>query len=284
MRDHSPRDLRHAGWFLAGSLAAAITAAPVLYQAVRAMSEVARDREADDLTGHFVRWADQMVFSDVLVCVWLASCLMLLPGLLARLSSGCLVTLGAACLRFDRRGWSCGLSGGLVVAAGGMITARGTGQSFGFSARSMIVAFAGVVPVEWMIRGWLFDLLRRAHSPRAALVASASVFAIIGNLIAPSVTCVGDDESWWLGWERVWQLVTRGGVDVAALFTLGILLGSVRATTASIWPGVLIHLIWVGVLTLTAQPSSGAVAWASLSAGILWWIVVRSNHVRSDAR
>lgn len=272
------------GRFLTGSAVAAVTVSPAFYQAAKAMVEVAENRDAGGLGGRAILWVDHAVFGDFLVWVWLGCVLLLLPGLLAKLSPEFFSRSDGSRWRFDRSMRVRGVQGAVAIGAAGLIAAWGAGHALRLPVRALLLGSAGVLLVEWMIRGVFFDLVSRAHSPRVAVVASALVFTVIASLVFPPATCVADGESWWLGWQWVGQLMARGGVDVAGWFALGLLLGWVRAGTGSIWPGAVVHLAWSGLLAATAQPSSGGVAWAALSAGFLWWIIIRSCHVRMGSR
>ena len=106
------------------------------------------------------------------------------------------------------------------------------------------------VSEEVLFRGYLFSALRARTSALATIGVSALLFGLM-HMLSPSL----------LGWERLF-----------ATTLLGIVLGWVCWRTNSIWPGMLLHACYNGVLVLVGAEETGktnALPWPWLVGGAI---------------
>ena len=102
---------------------------------------------------------------------------------------------------------------------------------------------------ETLFRGILLRRLTLDMGPRAGLVVTTALYAVVHGLRGGGkVMATG----WLAGWARTSNLFApladvHVWPGIAGLFVLGLIFGTLRLRTGSLWPAIGIHAAWVAV-------------------------------------
>jgi CAAX protease family protein len=102
---------------------------------------------------------------------------------------------------------------------------------------------------ETLFRGIILRRLALDMGPRAGLVVTTAIYAVVHGLRGGGKVA---GTGWLAGWARSSSLFTpladaHVWPGIAGLFVLGLVLGTLRLRTGSLWPAIGIHAAWVAV-------------------------------------
>jgi membrane protease YdiL (CAAX protease family) len=161
-------------------------------------------------------------------------------------------------------GWRRGLGLGLAIGAAGIglgLVAAWLGggvlPDLRFDALKTVwkgaLGLVGAVLIgvgeESLFRGILLRRLTLDMGPRAGLVVTTALYAVVHGLRGGGkVAATG----WLAGWARTSNLFApladaHVWPGIAGLFVLGLIFGTLRLRTGSLWPAIGIHAAWVAV-------------------------------------
>lgn len=117
--------------------------------------------------------------------------------------------------------------------------------------------FAVAFLEEFVFRGALFSVMKKAISPWPLLISLSAFFALV-HFLHPPLGLKIPEISMWTGFWFIGQIFGQLSdplliaAEFAVLFAIGWVLGYVRMKTASLWIGIGLHAGWVfGVKTLS---------------------------------
>ncbi len=291
MRHEARGDMFKVWLYAAASFALGALVAPTLYNAGKALAEVAGQKTTNGLVDWLALRCGAAEFADFQVAgVILAALVLFLPWMewvhakrgevsgtgpwKFRLPGGARTTDTGQALKRNFEGpWhACSgfmvvtglvLSLGVALVPAGYFTMRHPGASLmPLVASTLAWALAGALLMEVAFRGVAMGIFLRAMRPAAALGMSALFFAVLLSLAPDHGALAGDPEDSAAGFRLLGVMALRFADwryvfgSFAPLLALGAVLAFARWRTASLWLPVGLHTGWRFAKGLLAELSS----------------------------